>query len=72
MDAHKKRPIAAGCEAPWWRTRPHLLQTRRSWFEADDIFPTPRWPHSEPYRCEDCTLVAWYRWFTHLAREGRM
>src|SRR5262249_42952323 len=21
---------------------------------------------------EDCTLVTWYRWFTHLAREGRM
>src|SRR5262249_37540447 len=21
---------------------------------------------------EDCTLVAWYRFFTHLAREGRM
>ena len=21
---------------------------------------------------QDCTLVAWYRFFTHLAREGRM
>ena len=29
-------------------------------------------PHPALLEREDCTLVAWYRAFTHLAREGRM
>src|SRR5215831_5853667 len=33
---------------------------------------TPPGFRFEPYRRQDCTLVAWYRAFTHLAREGRM
>jgi hypothetical protein len=28
--------------------------------------------HCAPLEREDCTLVAWYRSLTHLAREGRM
>jgi hypothetical protein len=29
-------------------------------------------PESCPVECEDRTLLVWYRFLTHLAREGRM
>src|SRR5215469_17576820 len=38
--------------------------------EADDRGGNNR--HSALLEREDCTLVPWYRFLTHLAREGRM
>ena len=42
----------------------------RSAVEADHRGGSNQYPAS--LKRQDCTLVTWYRFFTHLAREGRM
>src|SRR5215813_12304284 len=45
--------------------------------EAEEDWARQQWRRTNssivpPLEHEDCTLVAWYRSLTHLAREGRM
>jgi hypothetical protein len=57
---NQREAAMAAFAKSWWRSRQLKPDTE---VEATSILPS--------LELEDCTLVAWYRAITHLAREGR-